>query len=243
MQLPLHLIISEKLRQQIANGEYQPSEQLPSEHQLMTAFKVSRITVRRAIANLVSQGLVTSRQGKGVFVAQHQKVTYSLSNPLIFLEEDMARQGIQFATRNLVFKLVTVPQDVQQMLKLPPQKNTAYLQKKVLLMNGVPGGMDITYILPELGKAFAKDLKRQMTFPTLEQNGILIERIDAILECTHADREVSQYLDVPIGHPLIVYRHTAYTQGDRPVVHGESISRADRFCYSVTVQKTAIDYL
>ncbi|KAB1988346.1 GntR family transcriptional regulator, partial [Haemophilus parainfluenzae] len=84
---PLHLSISERLRQEIFRGDYQAGEQLPSEHQLMQQFEVSRITVRRAIANLVQQGLVEAQRGRGVFVKAQHKVTRSLSNPLIFFDE------------------------------------------------------------------------------------------------------------------------------------------------------------
>jgi GntR family transcriptional regulator len=109
MQQPLHLTISEKLREQIISGQFQPGEQLPSEHQLMSVFAVSRITVRRAIANLVNQGLVAAHQGKGVFVKEQRKVTYSLSSPLIFFEADMARQGVTSSIQNLQFTAVMAP--------------------------------------------------------------------------------------------------------------------------------------
>jgi GntR family transcriptional regulator len=79
-----------------------------------------------------------------------------------------------------------------------------------------------------------------MTFSTLERNNIVIKKVEAVLECTPADYEMSQYLDVPLGHPLLVYRHTAYTEGNRPIVCGESISRGDRFCYCVTLQKDSL---
>ncbi|HEY9818894.1 MAG TPA: GntR family transcriptional regulator, partial [Candidatus Obscuribacterales bacterium] len=63
---PLHLTISEKLLAEIDDGTYLPGEQLPSEYQLMLRFEVSRITIRRAIANLASQGLVEAQRGRGV---------------------------------------------------------------------------------------------------------------------------------------------------------------------------------
>ena len=104
--VPLHISISETLRQQIEAGDYQPGEKLPSEHQLMEVFNVSRITVRQAIANLVSQGLATAQQGKGVFVTPQKKVAYSLANPLIFLEQDLAHKGIQLTFKNLTFRKI-----------------------------------------------------------------------------------------------------------------------------------------
>ncbi len=237
MSLPLHLVISEALRDRITQNAYQPGERLPSEHQLMAEFGASRTTIRRALANLVSQGLVTAHQGKGVFVAERQKVIYSLTNPLVFLADDLARQGIILSMQTVLFELVMAPREVQHVLNLPADAPNAYLQKKLLLMNGVPGGIDVTHVVPELGNALMAELQQRMTFPVLEEHGVPIVRVDAMLECTTATYELGQYLEVPLGHPLIIYRHTAYTTGDRPVVHGETISRADRFCYSISVQK------
>ncbi len=238
MATPLHISIAEKLRHQIEAGVYAPEQKLPSEHQLMAMFEVSRITVRQAIANLVNQGLAQSQQGKGVFVTPHQKVAYSLSSPLVLLADDLAQKGIELTFENLTFRKVRPPEAVQTILDLP--EKAAYLQKKLLYMDGAVGAIDITYILPALGKQFGPELKKQMTFPTLEKHAIAIEHIDATIECTHADYEISGHLEVPLGQPLIVYRYTAYTHSNKPVLHGETISRADRFCYSLKVSKSTI---
>ncbi|MGB7084403.1 MAG: GntR family transcriptional regulator [Phormidesmis sp.] len=240
MSVPLHISISEKLRHQIESGDYQPGEKLPSEHQLMDTFSVSRITVRQAVTNLVNQGLARSQQGKGVFVTPQTKVAYSLSSPLVFVEQDMARKGIEFTFENLLFQPVHPPEPVQSILQLEKSADTAptaYLQKKLMRMDGAVSAVDITYILPELGDRLGAQLKQKMTFPTLEANAIAIERIDAVIECTHADYEMSNYLEVPIGQPLIVYRYTTYSENQRPIVHGETLSRADRFCYSLSIER------
>jgi len=236
MSIPLHVTISEALRRQIEAGEYRPGDKLPSEHQLMEIFHVSRITARQAVANLVNQGLAISYQGKGVFVTPQKKVTYSLSTPMIFLEEDMARQGIAFSFENLTYKQVKASQEIQAQLQLLPG-DKVYLQKKLFRMDGVAGAIDVSYLIIDLGQPLAKRLKRQMTFPTLEAQGIVIEKIDSIIESTHADYETSDRLEVPLGYPLIVYRYTAYTAQDRPILYGETISRADRFCYSLSTTR------
>ena len=171
-----------------------------------------------------------------MFVAIQQKVTYSLSSPLMFLDADIARQGVEVTVKTLVLEPVIAPIEVQEILKV----SIAYLQKKVLLFNGIPGCVDVTYILPQYGKAYEADLRQQMTFTTLEQHEIFVEKIDAVIECTQADYETSEQLEVPLGHPLIVYRHTAYAGGIGAIVHGESISRGDRFCYSVQISRGQI---
>jgi GntR family transcriptional regulator len=240
MQLPLHLQISEQLCQQISQGDFVPGEQLPSEHQLMSRFAVSRITVRRAISNLVQQGLVTPKRGKGVFVKAQQKVTYSLSSPVVFFEQDMARQGVTSGMMNLVFEPMTAPDAVQEILQLPAENPEVYLQKKLLLIDQVPVAIDISYILPELGKALASQLQRQMTFSTLEQNGVEIEQIAVRIECTHANHEMSEYLGVPLGGPLLVYSHTAYNPQNQPILFGKAFSRGDRLSYSAVLSKSPL---
>ena len=240
LQPPLHLTISEKLRYWIEQGDYPPGAQLPSEYQLMAEFAVSRITVRRAIANLVQQGLVVAQQGRGVFVQPQQKITYSLSSPLVFFEADMARQGVTSAIQNLAFEPMLPPVEVQSLLALP-KRSKVYFQKKLLLLNGTPVAVDLSYTLyslvQSLGKTLADDLKRQMTFPTLEQHGVLIDKIETTIESTHASYEVSEYLDVPLGHPLIAYSYRAYNDQDQPIVCGEALSRGDRLCYSVVIRR------
>lgn len=233
MSTPLHISISEKLRHQIEVGEYKSGDRLPSEHQLMETFSVSRITARQAVANLVSQGLAIAYRGKGVFVTPQKKVTYSLSSPLVFLEQDMARQGIVFSFENLMFEPTPAPVEVAAVLGISP-KSEVYQQKKLFRMDGVAGAVDLSYLIADLGKRLAPLLEQQMSFPTLAQNGVPIERLDGVIECTHADYDLGGYLEVPLGHALMVYRYTAYTRNQQPVLHGSTISRADRFCYSLS---------
>ncbi|HSM83604.1 MAG TPA: GntR family transcriptional regulator [Nodosilinea sp.] len=235
MSTPLHISISEKLRHQIEAGEYRAGDRLPSEHQLMEAFSVSRITARQAVANLVSQGLAIAYRGKGVFVTPQKKVTYSLSSPLVFLEQDMARQGVAFSFENLAFEVTAAPAEVAAALAIAAGTEV-YLQKKLLRMDGVAGAVDISYLVAELGQRFGALLGQQMTFPTLAQNGVPVEHVEAVVECTHADYDMSVYLEVPLGHALMVYRYTAYSSHQRPVLHGATISRADRFCYSLSTR-------
>ncbi len=234
--LPLHTTISEAIRRQIEAGKYRPGDKLPSEHQLMKTFNVSRITARQAVANLVNQGLAMAHQGKGVFVTPRKKVAYSLSDPLCFLEEDMARQGIDFCFENLMLRQVKAPAPIREQLQLPGEARV-YLQKKLFRMDGVVGAMDISYLIAELGQQFAPLLKQQMTFPTLDDHGIYIQRLDSVIESTHADYEASNYLEVPLGYPLILYRYTAHTPEEHPILYGETISRADRFCYSLSTTR------
>lgn len=70
--------VVQRLSQEIRSGGYGPGARLPTEHALMTAMGVSRTVVREAVAALRADGLVTSRQGAGVFVADASRAPFRI---------------------------------------------------------------------------------------------------------------------------------------------------------------------
>ncbi|MFB9744680.1 winged helix-turn-helix domain-containing protein [Pseudonocardia sulfidoxydans] len=67
---PAYLQVAEALRQQIRSGQLVPGQQLPSYSALMREYGVSITVARSAVAELRTEGLVTTHQGKGAFVLE-----------------------------------------------------------------------------------------------------------------------------------------------------------------------------
>lgn len=88
--LPLYQQLQRGLRQAITNKVLQPDDALPPERDLAEGFSVSRITVRKALDGLVSEGLLTRRQGSGTFVAGRVEKNFS---KLTSFTEDMIARG------------------------------------------------------------------------------------------------------------------------------------------------------
>jgi GntR family transcriptional regulator len=72
--VPLHRQLFLVLHDEIARGALAPGDALPTEQSLCDQFGVSRITVRRALADLAEQGYIERRQGVGSFVRQRDRV-------------------------------------------------------------------------------------------------------------------------------------------------------------------------
>ena len=72
---PLYYQIRENLREKIHNHEYVPGSMIPTEAELCQLYGVSRVTVRRAVLDLVQEGLLNRGQGKGTFVAENYGLT------------------------------------------------------------------------------------------------------------------------------------------------------------------------
>lgn len=71
-QNPLYLQLMSRLKNDIMAGVYAPGARIPSEQLLCDTYGVSRVTVRKALLDLVQEGLLVRRQGKGTFVAQER---------------------------------------------------------------------------------------------------------------------------------------------------------------------------
>ena len=69
---PLYRQVLEDIKGSISSGQYAPGNRIPSEAELSELYDVSRVTVRRAIEELVSEGYLTKRQGKGTYVNQRK---------------------------------------------------------------------------------------------------------------------------------------------------------------------------
>ena len=72
--VPLYEQLRVALRERLDSGVLDPGERLPSEAELCRKYGVSRITVRRAVDELVEEGILERRQGKGTFVAPKRAV-------------------------------------------------------------------------------------------------------------------------------------------------------------------------
>ena len=88
--LPLYQQLQRALRQAIETRVLGPDDALPPERDLATEFSVSRITVRKAIDGLVSEGLLVRRQGSGTFVRARMEKNFS---KLTSFSEDMRARG------------------------------------------------------------------------------------------------------------------------------------------------------
>jgi GntR family transcriptional regulator len=91
---PLYLQLKRWIEDAVRRGVIKPGDALPSERDLAARFDMSRVTVRKAVQNLVREGMLVQRHGSGTYVApQPNRVEQSLSQ-LTSFAEDMARRGM-----------------------------------------------------------------------------------------------------------------------------------------------------
>jgi GntR family transcriptional regulator len=214
------------LANEITDGELKVGDQLPTEDSLIARFEVSRITVRRAIQNLVSRGLVEIRRGKGTFVAA-PKLTQELRELSGFVE-DMHALGRKPTARVIGKEIVTADATVAGQLVLTKGERVVRI-RRVRLADGVPLSFDETFLPLEIGtKIITNNLKVEPIFSLLERkyNVPLIEA-EYKLDAVAAEPEVAAALKVKQRSPIFRIERTSYTTATRPVDYERLYYRGD----------------
>jgi GntR family transcriptional regulator len=97
--------IADHLRDDIQRGALAPGEQLPSESQLMAEYDVSRVTARRALGVLVTDGLVVAEHGRGWFVRRRPPVKRLGSDRFARRREGKAAFTVDMEASNRPFRV------------------------------------------------------------------------------------------------------------------------------------------
>ena len=223
---PLYSHVEAVLASEMTDGYLKVGDQLPTEDSLIERFEVSRITVRRAIQNLVSRGLVEIRRGKGTFVAA-PKITQDLKELSGFVE-DMHALGRKPTARVIGKEIVTADATVARLLALTRGERVVRI-RRVRLADGVPLSFDETYLPLEIGKKIiTNNLRVEPIFSLLERKyDVPLIEAEYKLESVVADPEVAAALRVKQGSPIFRIDRTSYSTGGRPVDYEKLYYRGD----------------
>jgi GntR family transcriptional regulator len=231
----LYSRIEAVLASEIADGDLKVGDQLPTEDSLMVRFGVSRITVRRAIQNLVGRALVEIRRGKGTFVAA-PKITQELTELSGFVE-DMHALGRKPTARVVSKEIVPADATVANQLALTKGERVVRI-RRVRLADGVPLSFDETYLPLDIGKKIIADnLKVEPIFSLLERKyDVPLIEAEYKLDAVAADTEVAAALKVKRRSPIFRIERTSYSTGSRPVDYERLYYRGDlvRFATRLT---------
>jgi GntR family transcriptional regulator len=225
------------LRARIAAGHY--GEKIPSGSELIREFGVSVITVRRALRDLEMEGLLMGHQGLGVFVSNRPRINRSLNPPFIkSLGDQMRLAGVEPGIRELSFSLVVPESAVLAALDLPPDTPVCK-HERLLLADGRPIGLDITYLPRALGDRLRADMGHEFMMPLLEGHRIPYAAVRYRLEACSLTERDAPALESPVGSPLLSIRYSPVDASERPLFLGHMMTRAEWFSWEFQVEHPA----
>ena len=212
--VPLHRQLFLVLHEEIARGVMAPGDPLPTEQELCELFGVSRITVRRALADLADQGYITRRQGIGSFVRGHDKMAgytsgRSYMDELRQIQFETDAEVVEFEVRpapRLVTERISFAGDALHVVRVRRERRTG--ETLLVTEAWLPGELAETIT--------AEKLLGTPMYSLLAEAGVTLERIQHEFTAEIAGPRTARLLDVPIGTAILRVNRLAFVDGDRP---------------------------
>ncbi len=215
--VPLYKEAKRVLTQSLAQGEWRPGEALPSESRLAQRYGVSIGTLRKAIDELVAEGIVVRRQGSGTYVAQH-----GATRLMFHFFHVVPREGEKQYPRTATLAFRRGRAEGAEAARLGIAVGDPVLRiRNLLSLPDEPVILDDLVLpqrqFPDLSERILT--ARDNTIYHLYQTryGINVLRTGERLRATLADAEVAKLLGVRKGAPLLEIDRVAYTYHSTPV--------------------------
>ena len=215
-EFPQYKKIYEDLRSHIAAGIYVPGDLLPSEYELCTKYDVARLTVRRSLEQLVSDGFIVRHQGKGSIVKGTPKGIGILS---------LVSTTSALASPNLTTKITLKPElrKWNEAFSFPiepdEEKAGCIYFERLRLLDGAPVFYDIT-MLPNINlpRFLNFDMQNKSLFDSLRaQYQIVVTGGIQQIFAIRADKRLQKSFNVRASHPILQLNRKIDT--NRPGFH------------------------
>jgi GntR family transcriptional regulator len=229
------------LREQLHEGRF--AQGFPGELALMQQFGVARVTVRRALEQLASEGLIAREPGRGTraldvgasSAAAHGEAGQRAQ--FTGLLENLVSMGLKTSVAVLDVELVSASANVASALHLQVGDP---VQKAVRVRSTREGPLShiTTYVPAGMARKFGRrELAKKPILVLLEEAGVKVGRAHQTISARLADVEVARQLDMAVGSALLAVRRLVYDDQDRPVQLLLGLYRPDRYEYEMQLSR------
>ena len=239
LPLPKYHQIYLVLREQLHEGRF--SQGMPGELALMRQFGVARVTIRRALSQLVDEGLITREPGRGTRPLTPSDVTGSPGPgqraQLSGLLENIISMGLRTSVKVLSVDELDPPGEVALRLDLPSGER---VQKAVRVRSTREGPLSYitTWVPQRVARSFGRhELSRKPILVLMEEAGVRVGRAEQSISARLADAELAQHLDVSVGSALLDVRRLIFDEDDCPVQWLHGVYRPDRYEYQMQLSR------
>ncbi|TYS50380.1 GntR family transcriptional regulator [Bacillus infantis] len=213
---PLYMQIRQMLKNDIQSGKYKPDEQIPTEAELCDIYNVSRITIRKAIEELVNEGTLTRVPRRGTFVTSNKFHNELLS--VSGFSEFSHQLGMIPNSRILRSEVLSASEEVAGHLCIEEGSPVLELER-LMYVNDRPLFYDIAHYslmrFPDLEKKIAR---LESTYQILlEDYSTEIISNDKIIDVIGATKDHAKLLECDIGANLFRIVKIAFDSSDEPV--------------------------
>lgn len=207
---------------------------LPPERTLAPRFGVSRMTLRRAVEELVREGRLTRRHGAGTFVAE-PKIAQGLA--VTSFSEDMRQRGSVPSSQTLDVDEVLAGAQLGRRLEISPGDKVVRVVR-LRLADDAPMAVETLHVPRAIAPGLDGDALRDKSFYELLATnfGVALAGGSQTIEATVTDEAESEILEVPVHSPAFLFERISRATDGRIVEFVRSVYRGDRYQFRVDLQ-------
>ncbi len=232
--IPLYIQLKNEILKDIREN-YKPDDIIPAEGELEKFYKVSRITVRRAIEELGKEGILVKKQGKGTFVKE-KKILYD-ANSIGSLTQRLAKQNHMLNTKSIEYEIIENKHPVKELLRC----NTLLCIKRFRLLDDVPFALMKNYLdinkVPKLKETFL--IESLYTF-LKEQYSIEFYNAEETVEAKAATNDEAIKLGVKEGYPLLSLHRLSFDKDNNPIEYSDILIKSDMYKHKIILSNDKI---
>ena len=226
---PLYHQLMQRIMEDIEKGNYPIGSRIPPEHELEETYQVSRVTVRRALAELTAEGMLERKQGKGTFVSA-PRISQDLKSIHSF--HDSCRQnGVRPTTR--VIHVQEVPADAADITDLNVRDGDRVVETlRVRSADGEPVVLEKNHF--SMGYAYLENENLNGSlYNVLRDYGVEPRQATHDISLAYATEAQAKLLNIVPGSPLMRLREVVYDQRGRALHNSVQLIRGDRFVFRI----------
>ncbi len=228
---PLYLQLARNLGEAIRDGHYRAQEALPSERILSESTGVSRVTARKAIDQLVDQGMIVRKRGSGNYIAP--RLEQPLSRLSSFSEE-LSRRGYTPKSRWLQRAVTAASTEERAVLGLAANSKVVRLER-LRLADEVVMAFEVS-VLPQ-GVLPQPEAVKHSLYEYLASIGKAPTRAVQHIRALNADAVLAAKLGVPIGMAVLLLNRTGYLENGTPMELTLSYCRSDYYDFVAEMRR------
>lgn len=209
----------------ILSGALSPGQPMDTESALCEKYGASRMTVRKAIDELVMEGYLTRIYKKGAFV--NRRARFDGFRFGLGYSDEMRKRGLVPASDNVQVVLEEPSQREAEDLQLQPSHKVWHVNR-VRLADGKPTAYEDSYFsYPLIEKLTLEDAQGSILDMMEQRYGYRFYCADQWIDAVTADEKLAAALKVPAGTPLVRSYSVSYLSNGTPFNCGSCIYRTD----------------
>lgn len=234
--IPLYVQIRESIRERVRKGEFEVGSLLPSEEALAKEYGVSRMTLRHALNDLLTDGFIIRKHGVGTIISS-SKVMRDYSQLTSFFE-DAKKRGLKPRSRVDLIEKIPANQLIASELMIELGAEVFHIFRKRLVEDNQVVALHELFIPVQLCPWIAEvNLEGGSLYQLYAEHGLSIEWGKQLVEARCASEKIAQKLGIEPGAPILYSERISFTNNNLPVERVIAVSPGDRFSLNLVMRR------